>query len=286
MRYLAVIVALIFVGLAGCSRDATLSPAAFTRLYSAELQKVVPLSRIRISGEMELRVTDVAGKEQVVFLNNCYDEYRANPAGQAAVIARYVAAFRSPEIYKDEIDPARIVPIVKDRAWMAEVRKGVQGRVTGPMSEHVFEPLNEQLTIVYAEDSPKNIRYLSPDMLVAAKIPRETLRALAIANLRRIVPKIEVQGGNGVFMIIAGGDFEACLLLFDDLWQGRQMDVRGDYVVAIPSRDMLLVTGSQHPEGIQKVREVAAKTAAQASYRLTPELFVYRGGRFVKFEGR
>ena len=35
------------------------------------------------------------------------------------------------------------------------------------------------------------------------------------------------------------------------------MDVQGDIVVAIPTRDLLLVTGSQNPEGINKMKEMA-----------------------------
>jgi uncharacterized protein YtpQ (UPF0354 family) len=54
-------------------------------------------------------------------------------------------------------------------------------------------------------------------------------------------------------------------------------------VVAVPARDVLLVTGSRNRTGLKKVRELAAKYVAEGRYELTDMLFVYRDGRFSKF---
>ena len=47
-------------------------------------------------------------------------------------------------------------------------------------------------------------------------------------------------------MLKAGGDYEASLLLFDDIWRDGQVKVDGDIVVAVPAKDVLLVTGSNN----------------------------------------
>ena len=57
----------------------------------------------------------------------------------------------------------------------------------------------------------------------------------------------------------AGGNYEASLLLIDDIWSSGQVKVNGDIVVAIPTRDVLLVTGSRNRSGLKRVRELAAK---------------------------
>lgn len=51
---------------------------------------------------------------------------------------------------------------------------------------------------------------------------------------------MQVQPYGSIFAVIAGGNFEASLLLLDGLWERafRQF-VSGDYAVAIPSRDVL-----------------------------------------------
>jgi hypothetical protein len=46
---------------------------------------------------------------------------------------------------------------------------------------------------------------------------------------------------------------------------------------------MLFITGSRNRTGLKALRELAAKSVAEESRRLTSTLFVYRNGRFSKF---
>ena len=91
------------------------------------------------------------------------------------------------------------------------------------------------------------------------------------------------EGADHVLLIEAGGSYEASLLLADGIWSSGQITVDGDIVVAVPSRDALLVTGSRNRRGIARLRAMAAELAA-GTYALTPTLFVYRDGKFVRFE--
>ena len=147
----------------------------------------------------------------------------------------------------------------------------------------MFEDFNEDLVVVYAEDSPSSIRYLRPGDLTAVGVKSDQLRALAVSNLRKLLPKTEIRPGPLVSMILAGGDYEASLLLFDDLWTGGKIAVDADVVVAIPARDILLFTGSKNRAGIARLCELASKAAPELSYRLTDRRFVHRGGRFERF---
>jgi uncharacterized protein YtpQ (UPF0354 family) len=103
-----------------------------------------------------------------------------------------------------------------------------------------------------------------------------------VENLKRLLPKIEVHAGPLVSMVTAGGNYEASLLLFDELWSNGPIRVEGDFVVAVPARDVLLVTGSRNLAGIAKLRELAVKMVRESSYHLTDQLFVYRQGSFQR----
>lgn len=70
-------------------------------------------------------------------------------------------------------------------------------------------------------------------------------------------------------MLVADGNYEASLLLADEIWQSKQIPVKGDYVVAIPSRDTLLITGSEDVENLAKIKELATSTAKDSPYRRT-----------------
>src|SRR5712692_10462822 len=125
------------------------------------------------------------------------------------------------------------------------------------------------------------MRYLTTQEDIGAE--RRQLRAHAVDNLKRILPKIEMRVVGDVMIISAGGDYEPSLLLIDEIWSGGQIKVKGDIVVAIPARDALLVTGSQNRAGLKAVRAMAADIVAKGPYALVDTLFAYRGGRFTKF---
>lgn len=269
----------------GCSQSDVLTPREFTREYAEALRKASPRLKVSVAKDLELRVISADGSESTSFLDNAYDEYKLDPKAKADVIRRFVAAgLETIGTVRDGVDRARIVPIIKDRPWLEETRQGLMSRGAKEVPEQVYEDFSPDLIIVYAEDSPKNIRYLGPKDLELANVDRSELRALASENLKRLLPKIERHGANGLYMITAGGNYEASLLVLDSIWSDGQMDVSGDVVVAVPTRDLLLVTGSQDSQGIEKVRQMAKEASTGGSYGLTQKLFVYRNGRFNEFK--
>jgi uncharacterized protein YtpQ (UPF0354 family) len=145
------------------------------------------------------------------------------------------------------------------------------------------EPFNSELAIVYVEDRPSSMRFLTTRDDVG---DRARLRHLALSNLHRLLANIEMRpGADGISLITAGGEYDASLLLADALWSGGQIEVDGDIVVAAPAKGPLLVTGSRNQAGIVRLRAIAAELAA-GPYGLTPVLFVWRGGKFEVFDGK
>jgi uncharacterized protein YtpQ (UPF0354 family) len=200
------------------------------------------------------------------------------------VINRFVtAALETAKPAEDRVDRNLIVPIIKDRPWLEETRNALASRGFKNVPETVYEDFAPGLIIVYAVDSSNTMRYLTPKDIEDAKLERKELRTLACQNLKRVLPNIERRGANGVFMLTAGGNYEASLLLLSSLWSGGRMPVKGNVVVAIPHRDVLFVTGSNDKQGIAKVKEAAAKSYGQGAYKLTPKLFVFRDGKFEEF---
>jgi uncharacterized protein YtpQ (UPF0354 family) len=270
----------------GCSESRVLTPKQFTKEFADTLRKSSDGLSIETIEDFHLKVTRPSGKHFNSFLNNAYDIYKQDPKTKLEVIQKFVVAALETEELAEGVDRRRIVPVIKDRAYLEASRKEMVRRSDMKnIEDRVYEDFNSELIIFYAEDSPKNIRYLTVDALEEAKIARRELRALAAENLERLLPKIERRGGDGVYMVTAGGDYEASLLVLESIWTDGEMRVRGDFVVAIPTRDLLLVTGSEHQEGIQKLRWIAQQAfEKEFPFRLTPKLFVYRNGRFEDFE--
>ena len=270
----------LFLLLVFASAPAHADPAAraFTEKVAQALAARLPDLAVTPDGDLTLSVRRQNGSQVTVSLTNRYPDYKSDPANFGAIVEFIVGDLREgPPAGKP--DRARIVPVIKDREWLDQVRQDI--KKSGSAQEVLFEEFNKELVIVYAEDTEKRTRYLlSTDDI---DVERKDLRKLAVDNLARILPKIEMQG-DGVFaMLTAGGDYEASLLLFDHIWTGGQIKVEGDIVVAVPAKDVLLITGSQNRKGLAALRTLAAKFISENRYRLTDTLFVYRNGRFTRF---
>jgi uncharacterized protein YtpQ (UPF0354 family) len=269
-----------FLLMCATSRAETLSSAAFTQEFARVLATAMPSATVSVESELQLSVKDASGLDRTLFLANAYQDYSRDPARFGELVKASVAAMGPSAKTGAKLDRSRIIPVIKDRQWLLDLQKTLKAQ-GDKAPEHLSESFNDELIIVYAEDDPTRMRYLTTDEDIG--VGRAELRALAIENLRRILPKIEMRAGDHVFLVSAGGDYEASLLLLDEIWSGGQIKVNGEIVVAIPARDVLLVTGSRDRTGVRRVRELAAKLAAEGPYGLTDALFVYRNGRFTKF---
>jgi uncharacterized protein YtpQ (UPF0354 family) len=263
-----------------------ISEGEFTEAFVHILREASPGLRVTISGALELKLVLQDGTEQTAFLANAFTEYQAHPALRNDVLEKFVTALRETIGHpKGQVDRTRIVPVIKDTAYLTEVRRALEarGHDAAKLSQ-AHDLYNPELLVLYAEDTPNNMRYLTDDDVSELGIRREDLRPLAVENLRRLLPDVNMAGDGGVFLMQAGGDYEASLLLIESIWSSGQIEVDGEIVVAIPARGILMVTGSGNKAGLKTVRELAAKTSAEAAYRLTPHLFVFRSGRFEVFE--
>ena len=259
-------------------KDASPDPAAraYTGKVAAGLAAKLPGRKFTVVGDFQIRRTDPGGGETIMSTFNLYDDYKTDPAKLGKIIDLIAAALTDKEpAGARKLDGGRIVPVIKDRTWLEDARRTLKaGR------DLLYEDYNDQLVVIYAVDTEHRTRYLMSDDDIG---DRNDLRAHAVANLAELLPEVEIRNGETLSVISAGGDYEASLLLFNSIWRSGQIKVDGDIVVAIPAKDILMVTGSKNRKGVEAVRKLAAEYAAQSRYSITDTLFVYRDGRFVKY---
>lgn len=254
-----------------------LSPEQFTEEFRAALVSALPEHAVEVVEPLRLHIKKTEDEQATAYLDNAYNEYSRTPSAKAEVIAKYLTTYMEAAQGSRPLQPEQIVPVVKDRGWLKHVG-GTKAR-----GKQVIEDLNADLVVVYAEDGPHNIRYFSSEDLQKAGVQRQALRELALTNLRRILPPPEPVKGPVISMMTAGQDYVSSLLLLDEIWNAEKLAVDGEIVIAIPTRDVLLFTGSKNKEGLKKLRELAQKAHADGPYSLTERLFVYRGGKFQRF---
>ena len=170
---------------AGCSKSDMMTPGEFTREFAESLRQAQPGLSVVIVKDLEFKVTSADGRESTSFLDNAYDMYKQDPKAKVEVIQKFVSAGLDTIGASGEgVDRTRIVPVIKDRPWLEETRQAMLSRGAKEIPEPVFEDFSPDLVVLYAEDSPKNIRYLKPKDLELAKIDRPKLRAPACENLK------------------------------------------------------------------------------------------------------
>lgn len=278
-RILIVLAALLLS--AGAARTEVLSPQAFTDAFAKAVVKAMPSAKVTVTGELRTDTRNAKGETTTSDLRNAYDVYLAHPQDLDGILAKYagllVEILQTGDT-RPPVDRARIVPVIQTQRWL----DGVRQELTTSDKQPLTESYNSELIVAYAEDRPSSIRYLNGHDDIGG-LDRVALFTLALGNLHRLLPKIEMrQGADGIFLIEAGGDYEASLLLADNIWSSGQFQVDGDIVAAVPAKNALFVTGSHNRTGLKKLRAIAAEVAARP-YGLSSALFVYRDGKFKVF---
>jgi len=253
---------------------------SFAAAFAATLLELQPECNPRVAGPLEVRF-QAAGGEQTAFLDNAYAEYRQAPDRRDAILAFYAQrAFDRPAVEQvSAADASRVMPVVRDAGYPKSAGETIAAQGGDPEKDGpLWEPLNEQLVVMYVLDHEHAISFLRADQLAPLGLKREELRARSVANLAAYLPQVEAVGGGGLFMLVADGTYEASLLLVDEYWAEGKLPVAGRLVVSVPSRDLLMVTGSDNAEGVARMREIAAEITAGGGRLISPELFVRRAG--------
>ncbi|MDJ0710192.1 MAG: DUF1444 family protein [Woeseiaceae bacterium] len=275
----AVVSLLVLAGLFGLVSPAAaeLTPDEFTARFIDNLRKADAEIGIEDVKSLEFVVKTDDGTEYTAFLDNAYSLYLQDESMLQEVLDQYAAGLlESASRDESELVAENIVPVVKDAAWLEEVL-----RLAAP--EYMTYPLVDDLIVIYAEDTPANIRYIQKEDIEETGIDMAEIANLSIENLLARLPGIEVHGGEGLYMVTAGGNYEPSLLLIDDMWNADNFDVQGEIVVSIPARDMLLVSGADDPDKLDQLVEIGTEVYEGSPYRLTTNLYVWRDSAWQLF---
>jgi uncharacterized protein YtpQ (UPF0354 family) len=251
-----------------CSRD------EFLLLFVKALQEAMPDSVMTMAGDASVHVINSEGKESTTFLENAWIAYAKDPENRHGLLERHLSVAKSLGDDREPIARERIVAIVKDAQYVAHFE---------PEHEPPAEHLCGDLWVVYAEDFPDRTPSLKRSRVREAGIDESELSELAKHNLRRLMPPAERHGDGPWYLLTAGGDYTASLLLFDGLWEELANLVDGRVVAVAPARDTLLFTGSDSEEGLTAIRKHASDIITSGNYLISATMLVRVDGRWDVF---
>ncbi len=256
-----------------------LTESEFAEKFFAELRKKVNgLELVSING-LEV-TTKLKGSDNYHhFLDNSYAEYKNDPKDLKNVLEKYTFASKDLFLPEEPIQPNRIVPVIKDERYLIESSKIIEDFE----NTHVYEKYNSELYIFYAEDKENSISYFTKEKYAELDLNLESIRETAIENLNSVVSKMERHGENGYFMLTAGGDYEASLILFD-IWNKENFPVNGNLIIGIPARDVIFVTGTNDKENIERLKKTINEINKTGDHIVSDKIFEFKNGQFELWE--
>lgn len=120
--------------------------------------------------------------------------------------------------------------------------------------------------------------------LANLRMDERTMQRRALDNLDAMLNTVSFHGELPALMVSFHG-IESSLLLADAFWDEIAHDLPGDPVVAVPARDVLLITGVDSPPGLEKASRCVDRVFFAGSHHLlTQDLLVRRGSRWQVFD--
>jgi uncharacterized protein YtpQ (UPF0354 family) len=262
----------------GCSSD-TLTENEFSEIWIESLTNKNENLVVKEVNGLELK-TEINNEEYTHFLDNAYADYKNDPSDLDNIIENYAESSLDLFKPKKKINHNKIVPLIRDKRYLAEIKRLND---TDTLS-NIFEEYNDDLIIIYAEDNERTISQFTKEDIATLNIAVDSFKGLSISNLNTILPEIEKTGNTGLYMLTAGGDYESSLILLDDIWTKDNFDVDGDFVIGIPSRDMLMITGSNDKENILKLKNIVKDINTNGSHIVSDKLFIRENQKFVVYK--
>lgn len=251
-----------------CSKD------EFFLQYSKLLQERLPGASIEFISDSALRIVNKEGKESTTYLDNLWLKYSQGNEDRAELIQKYAEMSTGLGAAGVVVTRQNIVAMIKDLEY-------IQMLGSGP--KQMIEHLCGDLWIVYAVDQTETISTLTYDSMTAADVSENELRDLAVENLGRILPEVERHGDGPWYQLTAGSDYVASLLLFDGIWDQIAETLNGQIVATVPSRDVLMYTGSQSASGLSAIRERSNEIAHNGAHAISDSLIVREAGKWKIF---
>ena len=255
-----------------------LTEREFTEKLIKQIPKLLKGINVKHVNNLELHVKLKEGDNPYrMFLHNAYNEYLNEPKSLYDIIGRHISSLSDSLIPEDTFGINDILPVIKGPDFL----RGIERINPGGLRFHVYEQYNSELFIFYAIDQPNSIAYLVHEQLGKLGVSPDELRQLACKNLFERF-EIKRNGGETLFMLTLGGDYEASTLLLD-IWNKETFPVKGNIVLGIPARDTVLVTGSTDSAGLHKMYDLVQQITKEGNYPVSDKLFEWNGDKFEVF---
>src|SRR5688572_24225872 len=150
----------------------------------------------------------------------------------------------------------------------------------------VLRDLGNGLLVAYVVDEGSHFSYVQNRHIAARGVSEADLHRVGVRNLAELVEqRLSVRPYGKVFAVLLDGNFEASVLLLDSVWDGAFTKfVAGEYMAALPARDVLAFGDASSRQAIAELQAVVARVqASEADHQLSDSLYRRLGRTWVPY---
>ena len=243
-------------------------PEAFTETVARRLGKIIGAQEVRTSGPFELTIN-----QQVVELNNLYRHLRHKPEEAEAAIEELaeeiLQAKRLSEVDLPlEAVATRVLPRICPFDYF-------RGRRADQMAHQLF--INDTV-IVYTIDLNGSACPIRTEQMIRWGLKLDKLDRMARANLAAHQPDLELTvfhtDDGSVAALDTGDGYDASRILLSRLHEQVSPELGGNFIVAIPTRDVFVAFPKDSDQFIQRIRQRVKTDYQRLPYPITDDLFL------------
>jgi hypothetical protein len=265
-----------------------IAPQALREAYAAALRARGAVAEVRPINEFQIEVRTTAGRSFTLSVFNLREELQAlrSPAERQAAFRAFVERVHQVATAPPR-DPARpptreefersLLVVARNRSFLDDFAAASGGRGGQPL----FRPVAGDVILVAAVDSPAAIRTVTAGEGRAFGLSDEEVIVRGRANLLRLAERVQVVGYGTARALEFDPNFNASLLLLDEVWNALP-DRPARMVVAAPTREIIVYGSEDDPQAMAFLRDVAAMRAE--SRPVTSRLLRRSGDRWVPLD--
>jgi hypothetical protein len=193
---------------------------------------------------------------KTVHLTNFHADYRAAPPERRPEVHQLLTRILNPPKAPTTYAQARphLLPVIRPRSYFELLGLADTGHASqAPFA--VWRPLGEVFAVALVHDAPDTMQYLGPDQLSQWGVSTDKAFADAMDNLRRQSQEPLVTLAPGLCTATWEDSYASSRVLLEEVI--RRCKVRGEPVVLLPNRDVLLLTGSEDEQGLLEAAQRA-----------------------------
>lgn len=236
------------------------TPDSFTAAYAAAVRQRLPEADVRVESPLVVDIERPGQQSQRIRLDHPWQVVAAGTGEAEMVLDAFVRATTAElDVPEGPALTAALRPIIKTLDYVRSVFEQM-----GEGAVPVFGLVGD-LYILLVADTELNMAVVSNTQLATAGLEPQTALHLSIQNLVNALPEIGVHG-EGARMVMAGGNYEASLLLISSVWQQLAEPLSGDLIVVPFARDLLVYADAGDAAGLRDLREMVARAETEQTY--------------------